>query len=188
MTRLIVSLDGAVIKDMPVSKDRITLGRRPYNDIVIDHLAVSGEHAAFLREDDGLYVEDLQSTNGTRVNGRAITRQQLQPSDTVEIGKFRVRLADDVDLAMVDLAPACLRILTGPAQGREVALTKGSTTIGKAGESVATLVRGPSGHTLAHASGPLRFRVNGRELGSAPVPLQHGDLLELGTTQMQFVR
>lgn len=188
MTRLIVSLDGAVIKDMPVSKDRITVGRRPYNDIVIDHLAVSGEHAAFLREDNGLYIEDLHSTNGTRVNGQAITRQQLQAHDTVEIGKFRVRLADDVDHSPVDLAPACLKILSGPAQGRELALTKDSTTIGKAGESVATLSRGATGHTLTHLSGPQRFRVNGRELGVAPVTLQHGDLLELGGTQMQFVR
>ena len=75
MPKMIVSIDGVVIKEVELSKERTVLGRRPYNDIVIDNLAVSGEHVAFHMNDHGVEAEDLGSTNGTYVNGKAVKRQ-----------------------------------------------------------------------------------------------------------------
>ncbi|WP_157265454.1 FHA domain-containing protein [Azohydromonas aeria] len=91
MGKLVVSLDGVVIKQVELTKDKTTLGRRPYNDIVIDNLAVSGEHAVLQTAGDLVFIEDLNSTNGTYINGRAIRRQQLAHNDTVEIGKYKLR-------------------------------------------------------------------------------------------------
>jgi pSer/pThr/pTyr-binding forkhead associated (FHA) protein len=91
MPKLVVSLDGVVIKEVQLMKDRTTLGRRPYNDIVIDNLAVSGEHAVLQMDGQGVYIEDQNSTNGTYINGRAIKKQLLQHNDTVEIGKYKIK-------------------------------------------------------------------------------------------------
>ena len=77
MPKLIVSIDGVVIKEVTLAKDRTTLGRRPYNDIVVDNLAISGEHAVLHMIGGDVYLEDLNSTNGTYVNGRAIKKQAL---------------------------------------------------------------------------------------------------------------
>ena len=91
MGKLVVSLDGVVIKDVQITKDKTTLGRRPYNDIVIDNLAVSGEHAVLQMVGQDVFIEDLNSTNGTYINGKAIKKQLLSHNDTVEIGKYKIK-------------------------------------------------------------------------------------------------
>jgi len=96
MPKMIVSIDGVVIKEVQLTKDRTTLGRRPYNDIVIDNLAVSGEHAVLQMTGSEVYLEDLNSTNGTYVNGKAVKKQLLQNSDTVEIGKYKIKYINEV--------------------------------------------------------------------------------------------
>ncbi|MDP2096922.1 MAG: FHA domain-containing protein, partial [Hydrogenophaga sp.] len=65
MPKMFISIDGVVIKEVQLTKDRSTLGRRPYNDIVIDNLAVSGEHAVLQMTGSKVFLEDLNSTNGT---------------------------------------------------------------------------------------------------------------------------
>lgn len=91
MPKLVVVIDGVVLKEVLLLKERTTLGRRPYNDLVIDNLAVSGEHAVLQRIDDDVYIEDLQSTNGTYVNARAVRRQRLAHNDVIEIAKYKIR-------------------------------------------------------------------------------------------------
>jgi hypothetical protein len=91
MGKLVVSLDGVVIKEVQITKDKTTLGRRPYNDIVIDNLAVSGEHAVLQMVGGDVFIEDLNSTNGTYINGKAIKKQLLAHNDTVEIGKYKIK-------------------------------------------------------------------------------------------------
>ena len=91
MGKLVVSLDGVVIKEVQITKDKTTLGRRPYNDIVIDNLAVSGEHAVLQMLGNDVFIEDLNSTNGTYINGKAIKKQLLAHNDTVEIGKYKIK-------------------------------------------------------------------------------------------------
>jgi pSer/pThr/pTyr-binding forkhead associated (FHA) protein len=95
MGKLVVSLDGVVIKEVQITKDKTTLGRRPYNDIVIDNLAVSGEHAVLQMVGSDVFIEDLNSTNGTYINGKAIKKQLLTHNDTVEIGKYKIKYLVD---------------------------------------------------------------------------------------------
>ena len=95
MPKMIVSIEGVVIKEVQLTKDRTTLGRRPYNDIVIDNLAVSGEHAVLQMIGSVVHLEDLNSTNGTYVNGKAAKKQLLQNGDLVEVGKYKIKYVND---------------------------------------------------------------------------------------------
>src|SRR6201996_3538087 len=98
MPKMIVSIDGVVIKEVQITKDKTTLGRRPYNDIVIDNLAVSGEHAVLQMVGSDVFIEDLNSTNGTYINGKAVKKQLLSNNDVVEVGKYRIKfLAEDAE-------------------------------------------------------------------------------------------
>ncbi|MBV8502537.1 MAG: FHA domain-containing protein [Paucibacter sp.] len=105
MGKLVVSLDGVVIKEVQLTKDKTTLGRRPYNDIVIDNLAVSGEHAVLQMVGADVFIEDLNSTNGTYINGKAIKKQLLANNDVVEIGKYKIKFlleeAGDYEKTMI---------------------------------------------------------------------------------------
>lgn len=96
MSKLIVSIDGVVVKEVQLTKARSTLGRRPYNDIVLDHLAVSGEHAVVDLSDDSIHIEDLGSTNGTFVNGRPVRKHPLEHNDLIEIGRYRIQYLDGI--------------------------------------------------------------------------------------------
>ena len=91
MPRLVLSLDGVVLREVGLAKDRTTIGRRSHNDIVIDNLAVSGEHAVLQMVGQDVFIEDLNSTNGTYINGKAVKKQLLAHNDTVEIGKYKIR-------------------------------------------------------------------------------------------------
>jgi hypothetical protein len=91
MGKLVVSLDGVIIKEVQITKDKTTLGRRPYNDIVIDNLAVSGEHAVLQMVGADVFIDDLNSTNGTYINGKSVKRQLLAHNDVIEIGKYKIK-------------------------------------------------------------------------------------------------
>jgi len=95
MGKLVISMDGVVIKEVQITKDKTTLGRRPYNDVVIDNLAVSGEHAALQLVGADVFIEDLNSTNGTYINGKAVKKQMLVHNDTVEVGKYKIKYHAD---------------------------------------------------------------------------------------------
>ena len=97
MPKMIVSIDGVVIKEVQLTKERTTLGRRPYNDVVIDNLAVSGEHAALQMTGSEVTLEDLNSTNGTYVNGKAVKKQALQNGDTIEVGKYKIKFVSEAE-------------------------------------------------------------------------------------------
>ncbi len=211
MPKIILSIDGVVIKEVQLTKDRTTLGRRPYNDIVIDNLAISGEHAVLQMEGVQVYLEDLNSTNGTYANGKAVKKQLLQSGDAVEMGKYMVRFVDDaasglgraaeqscpVPTVLMDLAPdaggvdslhATVRVLSGAAAGHELPLTKVVTTIGKPGVAVAAITRGQRGFTVHHVEGAGKPVLNGAPIGAEPLALKSGDLIELAGAQMQFVQ
>ena len=220
MGKLVVSLDGVVIKEVQITKDKTTLGRRPYNDIVIDNLAVSGEHAVLQMVGQDVFIEDLNSTNGTYINGKAVKKQLLAHNDAVEIGKYKIKyLVDDghdyektmlmppgtigmpmpaarqssvytapVPLGSTANSTASIKVLSGAAAGREVALIKVVTTIGKPGVQVASITKRPGGYVIAHVEGAGRPSVNGVLLTTDTAPLKTGDLIELAGTQMQFVQ
>jgi len=216
MGKLVVSLDGVVIKDVQITKDKTTLGRRPYNDIVIDNLAVSGEHAVLQMVGADVFIEDLNSTNGTYINGKAIKKQLLANNDIVEIGKYKIKFlledSGDYEKTMIlkpgsgapsgfglpssfgglssaaSATPATIKVLTGAAAGREVSLTKVVTTVGKPGVQVASITKRPSGYVFAHVEGAARPSVNGAPLTGESIALKSGDVIELAGTQMQFVQ
>jgi hypothetical protein len=94
MSKLILSLDGVPVKEVQLSKSRSTIGRRPYNDIVIENLAVSGEHAVIENTGNRVVLKDLGSTNGTYVNGKPIRKQALEYGDQVEIGRYKIRYVE----------------------------------------------------------------------------------------------
>jgi hypothetical protein len=217
MPKMIVSIDGVVIKDVQLTKPRTSIGRRPYNDIVIDNLAVSGEHALLHMVGQSVEIEDLGSTNGTYVNGKSVKRQGLRNGDTVEVGKYKIRYMQEAEgesfektmifkpgmipsmgtpsrPATLDPASApvpapvhaVIRVLSGAATGREVALQKVVTTIGKPGVAVASITKRHREFVLAHVEGPEMPMLNGIMIGGSPVPLKSGDKLELAGTAMQF--
>jgi pSer/pThr/pTyr-binding forkhead associated (FHA) protein len=216
MGKLVVSLDGVVIKEVQITKDKTTLGRRPYNDIVIDNLAVSGEHAVLQMVGADVFIEDLNSTNGTYINGKAVKKQLLAHNDTVEVGKYKIKFmvddGTDYEKTMImkpgsmapstgrasgfgglggaagSVAPATIRVMNGAAAGREVVLTKVVTTVGKPGVQVASITKRPTGYVLAHVEGSSRPTVNSAPLVGETVSLKNGDVIELAGTQMQFVQ
>jgi pSer/pThr/pTyr-binding forkhead associated (FHA) protein len=215
MPKMIVSIDGVVIKEVQLTKDRTTLGRRPYNDIVIDNLAVSGEHAVMQMSGNEVYLEDLNSTNGTYVNGKAAKKQLLANNDTVEIGKYKIKYVSEaanagfeqtmvvkagavgqvqapvsasMPLSAEPAKAAAIKVMSGAAAGREVPLVKVVTTIGKPGVAVAAITKRPHGFVVAHVEGASKPTLNGSPIGAEPVTLKHMDVLELAGTQMQFVQ
>jgi pSer/pThr/pTyr-binding forkhead associated (FHA) protein len=95
MAKLILSMDGLVLKEIPLSKERTTLGRKPHNDIQIDNLAVSGEHAVIVTILNDSFLEDLGSTNGTLINGNPVKKHFLQNNDVVELGKYKLKFIQE---------------------------------------------------------------------------------------------
>ncbi len=196
MAKLIVSIDGVVIREVELTKERTSIGRRPYNDVVIDNLAVSGEHAALIRASGEFFAEDLNSTNGSYVNGKALKRERLGNGDVLEIGKYKIKFVGDEtshDAARASLTAAAvvpgnalIRVVSGSAAGRDVALTKVVTTIGKPGIAVAAITKRISGYVVAHVDGEGKTLLNGQAIGDEPALLKSGDTLELAGTQMQF--
>jgi pSer/pThr/pTyr-binding forkhead associated (FHA) protein len=91
MAKMILSMDGLVLKEIPLTKERMTIGRKAHNDIQIDNLAISGEHAAVVTILNDSFLEDLNSTNGTLVNGQPIKKHFLKNNDVVELGKYKLK-------------------------------------------------------------------------------------------------
>lgn len=235
MPTLVISIDGAVIKEVQLTKEHTTLGRRPYNDIVIDNLAVSGEHALLTMANGNVTIEDLRSTNGTHVNGHAIERCTLKHGDLLDVGRYKIRFLDQSagkqpahsplsatastittaetsgsasklsspsgfgevssfssTLQGIPSLPtqrrATIRMLSGSLAGKEVALYKVVTTLGKPGVAIASITQKPHGFVLTHIEGAsTALKLNGQAVGPLPVPLLHGDTMELAGTQMQFM-
>lgn len=263
--KLILSMDGMVLHEYTLNKERMTVGRKPHNDIVIDNLAVSGEHAAIVTILNDSFLEDLDSTNGVMVNGAQIKKHFLQNNDVIEIGKYKLKYmneqkgqatAEDFEKTMVLRAPvktpqakapgadggaamktqvnlpplqpasappvyeatgkfeaakpqaavarpvaaptapapappaaapqAAVQILSGPNIGKELALVKNLTTLGKPGVQVAVLTRRPHGYFITHVEGASHPLLNGKELDEHPHQLNDHDIIELAGIKMEF--
>ena len=129
MAKLVLSMDGLVLKEISLTKERMTIGRRATNDIQIDNLAISGEHAAVVTILNDSFLEDLNSTNGTLVNGQPVKKHFLKNGDVVELGKYKLKyLAEQASAAEPDYektmvlrqgaaAPAPLVAREAPASG-----------------------------------------------------------------------
>lgn len=106
MPKLILKFNEAVLKEIPLDREQLTIGRKPDNDVVIDNPAVSGHHAKLARVQAVYFLEDLGSTNGTFVNEKKIDKKQLRDGDRVTIGKHLLLFEDEVK--GVSVAPAAV--------------------------------------------------------------------------------
>lgn len=216
MPRLILSMDGLVLKEMPLEKERTTIGRKPHNDIQIDNLAISGEHAAIVTILNDAFLEDMNSTNGTYVNGQPVKKHVLQNNDVVELGKYRLKFlaepnagggefdeavsfgttaAVDVPVSGAPSAEAAppaasvvgmIQILSGTHAGRTLELSKSLTTLGKPGAQVAVITRRPHGYFITHVEGTVFPVVNGHSLDAQAHRLNDHDIIEIAGVKMEF--
>jgi pSer/pThr/pTyr-binding forkhead associated (FHA) protein len=97
MARLMLSLDGQILAEYNMNKERYTIGRLPDNDIRIDNPAVSGHHSLIINILNDSFLEDLNSTNGTYVNGKLIKKHAMQHGDVITVGHHQLRFVDNQD-------------------------------------------------------------------------------------------
>ena len=95
MPKLVLSMDGLVLKEMPLGKERTTIGRKPDNDIQIDNLAIRGHHAVITCITNDAFLEDRNSTNGTYLNGQPVKKNVLRNNDVIELGKYKIKFIVD---------------------------------------------------------------------------------------------
>ena len=189
LAKLIISRNGQVEQQVQLSKERMTLGRHPRNDIVLDDPAASGEHAAIVTILDDSFLEDLHSTNGTFVNGHRIGKHFLQHQDAIGMARYALTfVADGIrPLAAAQPVLAELAILNGSNAGKHVALTKAQTTLGRPGAQVVVIQRHPAFYSIAHTEGDAAPLLNGTALARhAAERLSDGDVIDVGGIQMTF--
>ncbi|MBB3220459.1 FHA domain-containing protein [Pseudoduganella umbonata] len=193
MAKILISRDGVLEKTVQLTKERMTVGRHGHNDIVLEHQTVSGEHAAITTILDDSFLEDLQSTNGTFVNGHRVGKHFLQHGDTIKLAKYRIEFVADgirpisgVPALPLPLAPARIEVLNGSNAGRLLELNKPQTSLGRAGVQVVTVNRTEAGYAAVHADGDRVPLLNGAPLGKLPQALADGDVLDLSGTRMTF--
>jgi hypothetical protein len=225
MAKLILSMDGLVLKEILLDKERLSIGRKPHNDIQIDNLAISGEHAVVVTILADSFLEDLNSTNGTLVNGQPIKKHFLRANDVIELGKYKLKYMSDVQASQpaetdglpkrstvgktsaelqlepgdagvrsniglssrpTAVPPAAIQLLNGPNAGKELALQKTLTTIGKPGTQVAVIARRPHGYFITHVEGSTFPVVNGQQLDAQAHPLGDHDVIEIAGIKMEF--
>ncbi len=115
MARIIISTDGAPQREIPLVKNRITIGRCTQNDVVIDHIAVSIKHAVIVMTSNDVFLEDLGSTNGTKVNGQPVRKHFLQHDDVIELTKYKIRYVVN-ETQTVDVARSALPSISAHKQ------------------------------------------------------------------------
>lgn len=197
MAKIIVTFNGLIQQEVSISKSRITIGRRPGNDIVIDHLTVSGQHAAIDSTSNGSFILDLGSTNGTMVNSQPVKKHLLQHDDVIDIGKYKLRFQvnKQEQVKILDAAKGVTTVKTGIAKvkvmnganiGKELTLTKPITTIGSPAAQVIAIAKQDGRYTLRFVEGKEMPKVNGQILGDAPHLLNHADIIDLMGVHMQF--
>lgn len=96
MAKLVLSMNGVVQGEHELNQERLTIGRKPDNDIQIDNLAVSGKHALVITILDDSFLEDLGSTNGTYVNGKLVKKHALKDGDVIAIGKHELKYMNEL--------------------------------------------------------------------------------------------
>ena len=208
MAKLVLSFQDRIIDEFPLDKERLSIGRAPDNDVRIDNLAVSGHHAEVISIHNECFLEDLNSTNGTFVNGKAVQKQALRGGDYITIGKHSLRFYSEVrasdaevekTIAIRRSAPATapvaakpmvagLKVLNGGNAGREMILNKALTKLGKAGYQVAAINKRQDDFFLVHVEGqdgrtPI---LNDMAIGTQARKLNDGDTIEIAGTKLSF--
>ena len=142
MARLILSLDGQVLAEYNMNKERYTVGRLPDNDIRIDNPAVSGHHSLLINILNDSFLEDLNSTNGTYVNGKLIKKHALQHGDVITVGHHQLRYVDTQSgESEPDEFEKTMIITPGSAMAAQAAQRASAATAAPAAAASAPLLR-----------------------------------------------
>lgn len=207
MAKIVLMMNNRILQEVPLSKARVTIGRGSHNDIVIDHRAISSEHAVIVTTQNDSFLEDLNSTNGTKINGQPVKKHFLQKGDVIELGQYTLKYmnahstdvriqgspagASEKESGVLDKTvrlnvTAMIRVLNGPNAGKELVVNKTLTTLGRPEVEVAAILRRQQGYFLAYVEGSDYPLVNGEPIGAQTYRLSHGDVIDLSGTQMRF--
>lgn len=201
MAKLILTLDGAVIREYEIDKDSISVGRKHGNDIQLNDLTVSGRHALITVMGEHTYVDDLGSTNGTLLNGARIAKSQLKHGDTIQTGNYQFTFfceeendyeptmfirAEIEDTQIIDTSSASImakgerlagvRIMNGPMAKKVLELRKPFNTLGFNGNKLAMISRNVDGYTISAIKAG-----NAKNAGESPLLNKHPISLEAVT-------
>jgi pSer/pThr/pTyr-binding forkhead associated (FHA) protein len=183
MAKLILSMDGLVLKEIPLSKERTTIGRKPHNDIQIDNLAVSGEHAVIVTILNDCFLEDLGSTNGTLVNGNPVKKHFLQNNDVVELGKYRLKFVGeapvpaataekaDFEKTMV-LRPAAMKAAAEQARAMGAGAAEAARASAAQQVAAGAAVAGTAEREIKSAPAPTPMPMSATMTTPTPIPAQ----------------
>jgi pSer/pThr/pTyr-binding forkhead associated (FHA) protein len=211
LAKLLVMREGVIEQTVQLTKERMTVGRHKHNDIVLNHPAVSGEHALVTTILDDSFLEDLQSTNGTFVNGHRIGKHFLQNKDVIKMAKYHLEFVSDgirplaaaaatipampvppsapaaaPNTQFAELPLAHIEVLNGSNAGKTLSLTKAVTSLGRPGVQVVVITRALEGYSVAHVEGDKSPLLNGDPMPRQPHPLKGGDILDLSGILMAF--
>ncbi len=205
MAKLIMTLDGAVVREFPIDKDSISIGRKHGNDIQLNDLTVSGRHALIVTMGEHTYVDDLGSTNGTLLNGARVAKTLIKHGDVIQIGNYQFTYYDDdqteyeptmfiqaeiEDTQVIDpkaaqapTAPkgerlAGVRILNGPMAKKVLELRKPFNTIGFNGIKMAMIARNADNYTISGLKSNKLRRAN-------DVPMLNGKPITTASTVLK---
>jgi hypothetical protein len=124
MAKLVLLVPNGTTLDVPLRRERVTIGRRADNDVSLPNLAVSGEHAVVVTILTDSFLEDLGSTNGTLVNGKPIAKHFLRDGDQIDIGRHKLLYyVDDEAIPPAGIVKKAMRDAVGDL-GDKVELAK----------------------------------------------------------------
>ena len=163
MAKLVLSMNGAVQGEYELNQERLTIGRKPDNDIQIDNLAVSGKHALIITILDDSFLEDLGSTNGTYVNGKLVKKHALKDGDVIAIGKHELKYVNENATADDDEFEKTMIIKPGSASAA-VAAAQAAEKAGAAAAPASPSAAGSSGGMPLGRLTVLNGPIAGKEL------------------------
>jgi pSer/pThr/pTyr-binding forkhead associated (FHA) protein len=151
MARLVLSLDGQVMAEYNMNKERYTIGRLPDNDIRIDNAAVSGHHSLIINILNDSFLEDLNSTNGTYVNGKLIKKHALQHGDVVTVGHHQLRFVEDDEQQDEFEKTMVIQPSARPVEKLRTAVAESQAIAGEPAAAVAAAATGAAGSQAARS-------------------------------------
>jgi len=216
MPKLILTLDGAVIREYSIDKDSISIGRKHGNDIQLNDLTISGRHSLITTVGENVFIDDLGSTNGSLLNGARIAKSKLVHSDVIQVGNYQFTFfsneeedyeptmflrAEIEDTKIIDTKQkstventgaklGAVKVLTGPLKDKILELRKAFNTLGFNGSKMAIIARNTSNYTISAIKNKDAFNiamVNGNDLTLDGIELKDHDIIELANTKIEFI-
>lgn len=171
-----------------LARPNISIGRRTVNNLVLNDLTVSGQHAEIIQFPEHFELRDLGSRNGTLLDGQPVTTTPLKDGAKLQIGVYRLEfrlVVETPEEKLVEQSVGVLEYLTGGMRGIKQQLTKPITRVGVSGQ-VVVLSKRKTGYFVTHLEGLSRALLNGQPVSNRAVALSHDDIIEMNTTRIRF--